>query len=712
MFGWNCKNNGLGRHTHSNATSRQSERTIHVMFETLEPRELFSTTTVSGYTPAQIRHAYGFDQVSFDNGSVTADGTGQTIAIVDAFNDPNIASDVQVFDSQFSLPSLNLSVVNQTGGSKLPTTDAGWATEISLDVEWAHAIAPGAKILLVEANSDSVSDLMAAVNYARGAAGVSVVSMSWGGSEFFSWNGGESSSQTNYDPYFTTPSGHQGVTFIAAAGDSGAFSGVQWPSSSPNVISVGGTTLTLDSNGNYVSESSWSGTSGGYSQVESEPSYQENVQTTGVRTTPDVSYNADPNTGFAVYDSLAYQGSSGWQVYGGTSAGAPQWAALVAIADQGRTLAGEGTLDGASQTLPMIYALYNSSSTDSAAFNDVVDTTSPGRWHWRWGGYGQGNQATTGYDLSTGLGTPKAAGLVAALVANSSVDSTGGSTSSGGSGSSGSGGSGSSSGGGSTSSGGSTSPGSGSTTTQTMAPSPFDAMFIQYSSSPTIAGDSGSVRVMLNNTSDARYTGPVQIDLFASTDGTLSSDDTLIGTVTLNRVSLASGASRTVKVNYTLPADMSGGNYSLIASAAASADANTADAIVTTPTAINVAAANSDLAATFAASQGVAVTPGQKREVAIKVTNLGNVTAIGTVALNLYASNGTTLNAASQQLLASVPARKIKLKPGKSITLFVAFTAPAQAAGTYNLIASINPSTQLVDSNATNNLAVIGTRAA
>jgi subtilase family serine protease len=670
------------------------------MFETLEPRELFSTTTtVSGYTPAEIRNAYGFDQVSFDNGSVAADGTGQTIAIVDAFNDPNIFSDVQVFDSQFNLRSANLSVVNQTGGSKLPTTDAGWATEISLDVEWAHAIAPGAKILLVEANSSSVSDLMASVNYARDASGVSVVSMSWGGSEFFSWNGGESSSQTNYDPDFTTPSGHQGVTFVAAAGDSGSFSGVQWPSSSPNVISVGGTTLTLDANGNYVSESSWSGTSGGYSQVESEPSYQENVQTTGVRTTPDVAYNADPNTGFAVYDSLAYQGSSGWQVFGGTSAGAPQWAALIAIADQGRVLAGEGTLDGASQTLPMLYAAYNSSSTYSAEFNDVVDTTSPGRWHWRFGGFGQGNQATTGFDLATGLGTPKAAGLITALVANASVVSTGGSSSSGGSTSSGSGGS--------------TSSGSGgTTTTTTLAASPFDVMFTQYSSSPTVAGDSGSVRLVLNNTSNSKYTGSVQIDLYASTDGTLSSDDTLIGTVTLSKVSLAPGGSRAVKVGYTLPADMSGGNYSLIASAAATADANTANATVTTPTAINIAAQNLDLAAAFAASQAVAVTPGQRRGVAITITNLGNVTAIGNIALNLYASNGTTLNAATQQLLASVPARKIKLKPGKSITLFVAFTAPQQAAGTYNLIASISPSTQLVDSNGTNNVAVIGTRAA
>src|ERR1700760_1775468 len=173
-------------------------------FEPLESRELLSGSAVSGYTPAQIRHAYLFDQITLPGGA-TANGQGQTIAIVDAFNDPNIAADLNVFDSQFGLQAANLQIVNQTGGSTLPATDTGWAGEISLDVEWAHAIAPGAKILLVEANSDSLSDLVAGVDYARHASGVSVVSMSWGGSEFFSWYGGESESEVNYDPYFTTP---------------------------------------------------------------------------------------------------------------------------------------------------------------------------------------------------------------------------------------------------------------------------------------------------------------------------------------------------------------------------------------------------------------------------------------------------------------------------------------------------------------------------
>lgn len=672
------------------------------MIEALEARELLSasattSSTIQGYTPAEIRQAYGFNNISLNNGAVTADGQGQTIAIVDAFNDPNIAADVKVFDTRFNLPSLSLKVVNETGGSSLPTTDAGWATEISLDVEWAHAIAPGANILLVEASSDSLTDLLGAVNYARNASGVSVVSMSWGGSEFFSWNGGESASETNFDSYFTTPSGHQGVTFVAAAGDSGSQNGVEWPSASPNVLSVGGTSLTLDSSGNYVSESSWSGTSGGYSVVEPEPSYQDGVQSTGARSAPDVSYDGDPNTGFAVYDSLAYQGSSGWQEYGGTSAGSPQWAALIAIADQGRTLAGEGTLDGASQTLPLLYSVYSNSADYSATFNDIVDTTSHNPFHWRFGGFGQGNSATTGFDTATGLGTPKAAGVVSLLVGTSSTSTSGGTSSSGGTTSSG----GASSSGGTTSTGGST--------TQTLAASPFDVVFTKLPTDDSVAGDSGSVRLLLSNISNTKYAGSVTIDLYASTDGVLSAGDTLVGTLTLSRLSLESGADKSVKVNFAYPAGLAGGSYHLIASAAT--DANTANATAATPTTVNVVAQSVDLAATFVTSQPISVTAGQEKSVAIKITNLGNVTAVGMLGVDLYAAPGTTLDQFSQ-LLATVAARRINLKAGRSITIRVAFTAPNAIGGTYNLLAAITASTQLADANSANNIAVIATQPA
>src|SRR5207237_1022841 len=153
------------------------------------------------------------------------DGSGQTIAIVDAYNDPNIWADLQVFDKAMGIADpLSFKQLSQTGGSTSGiATDAGRAGEIALDVEWAHAIAPKAKIVLVEAKTANFNDLMAAVNYARNAAGVSVVSLSWGGSEFYG--------QTQYDSLFTTPAGHQGVTFVASAGDSGSWWGPQWPAS-------------------------------------------------------------------------------------------------------------------------------------------------------------------------------------------------------------------------------------------------------------------------------------------------------------------------------------------------------------------------------------------------------------------------------------------------------------------------------------------------
>ena len=306
-------------------------------------------------------------------------GAGQTIAIVDAYDDPNVASDLHKFDVQFGLSDPRFTKVSQTGSAAYPSANQGWASEIALDVEWAHAIAPGANILLVEARSASMGDLLTAVNYARNYAGASVVSMSWGG--------GESRSETSYDSYFTTPAGHAGVTFVASSGDDGA--GVSYPAISPNVLSVGGTLLTLKS-GNYSSETAWSGSGGGVSRYETEPSWQRGVQSYGTRTNPDVAFDANPSTGVAVYDSY---GSGGWAVYGGTSIGAPQWAGLIAIVDQGRsTPLRNATSD--------IYSIAKASPGD---FHDVTSGSN-------------GYRATAGYDLVTGLGSPVANKLVADLI--------------------------------------------------------------------------------------------------------------------------------------------------------------------------------------------------------------------------------------------------------------------------------------------------------
>ena len=288
------------------------------------------------------------------------------------------------------------------GGS---TTDPGWALETSLDVEWAHALAPGANILLVEAASGSLSDLFSAVSTASQQPGVSVVSMSWGTNEFW----GESS----FDSLFTTPAGHTGVTYVAASGDSGAWSGPMYPSVSPNVLAVGGTSLTLNSNGGYGSESGWSGSTGGFSGLdsywwsyESQPSYQNAALQAaglsyGVRTTPDVSFNADPNSGVAVYDSVSYSGQSGWFQVGGTSAAAPAWAGLIAITDQGLATGGKGPLSG-TQAQTQLYGL------PSSDFHDITS------------GF-NGYSATTGYDLVTGLGSPKANAVIAGLLSANGV---------------------------------------------------------------------------------------------------------------------------------------------------------------------------------------------------------------------------------------------------------------------------------------------------
>jgi subtilase family serine protease len=340
-------------------------------------------------SPAQVRHAYGFDQISF-NGT-PGDGSGTTIAIVDAYDDPTIAGDLHQFDLQFGLPDPTFSKVNQNGGSSMPAADSGWAQEISLDVEWAHAMAPKANILFVEASDSSDANLFGAVDYAARQPGVVAVSMSWGGGEF--------SSEASYDAHFLTPSGHAGVAFIASSGDSGA--PVSYPAASPNVLSVGGTTLNLGSGSSYLSESGWSGSGGGGSAYEAQPAYQKGVvtQSSTRRTNPDVSYDADPSTGFAVYDS--YGSTAPWEQIGGTSAGAPQWAALVAIADQGRALQGLGSLDSSTQLLPMLYAL------PAGDFHDVTGGTSTGNPYYT---------AGAGYDLVTGRGSPLANLVVSGLV--------------------------------------------------------------------------------------------------------------------------------------------------------------------------------------------------------------------------------------------------------------------------------------------------------
>ncbi|HEV8067331.1 MAG TPA: putative Ig domain-containing protein [Planctomycetaceae bacterium] len=346
---------------------------------------------IAGISPSQMLTAYGVNLISF--GSVPGTGAGQTIAIVDAFNDPNIVADTNSFSQTFGLPQFNISggptlqVLNENGGTSLPANDTGdnWALEESLDVEWAHAIAPKANIILFEASSAGPIDLYTAAKTAAGTPRVSVVSMSWGAAEF--------SYEASYDSYFTTPVGHAGVTFLASAGDSAA--PAEYPAFSPNVVAVGGTTLTLNAINSYASESAWARGGGGISQFESQPAYQNekvNGTSSSFRTAPDVAMDAGSTV--AVLDSY----NSGWTTAGGTSLASSMWTGLIAIADQGLAINGVVPLDGASQTLP---TLYNLPSPD---FHDITTGNN-------------GSAATPGYDLATGLGTPIANLIVPDIVA-------------------------------------------------------------------------------------------------------------------------------------------------------------------------------------------------------------------------------------------------------------------------------------------------------
>ncbi len=393
-------------------------RSLRPRLDPLEDRCL-----LSGYTPAQLTHAYGLDAITFRSSSgaiVPGDGSGETIALIEADHDPTLASDLQVFDQANGLPDPQLTVVNQAGSR----TNATWASEESLDVEWAHASAAGARILVVEARSQGLTDLLNAVDTARNTPGVVAISMSWGFNEM--------SLEASYDIHFTTPAGHEGITFIASSGDNGAKAGAEYPAASPNVLAVGGTTLKLNGRGDYVSETVWNGSGRGDSRYEAEPRYQESVQSTGRRNTPDVGFDGNPKTGVEVYETPLRGGPGTWQKVGGTSLGTPAWAAIIAIVNQGRALAGAASLDGPTQTLPALYRLPASDfhpvsapppaagSSSGGGFNPFGWLTLGGTLLRRQAGktHTAGSGSATGTNLTMGLGSPNGPALIADLVAS------------------------------------------------------------------------------------------------------------------------------------------------------------------------------------------------------------------------------------------------------------------------------------------------------
>ncbi len=317
-----------------------------------------------GVNPVKIKSAY----------NLASSGGSGVVAIIDAFGDSRIETDLGVFTKQFGLRSCttkNGCFEKHQMTSRLATSP-DWAIETALDVEWAHAIAPNAKILLVQARSNGGTDLLNAIDYARGRSDVKAISMSWGGDEF--------SSEGIFESHFTSSFG---ATFFASSGDNGH--GTSWPAVSANVVGVGGTSLHFDSLGNLTSETAWSGSGGGVSSYISEPSYQSDfgvASAGGKRAVPDVSYDADPSSGFPVYDSVSYFGSRGWFVVGGTSAGAPQWAALRAISDN-------------------VVASHLYTDAKNQPGNFIKDITSGNN-----GSCGSLCTAAGGYDFITGLGSP------------------------------------------------------------------------------------------------------------------------------------------------------------------------------------------------------------------------------------------------------------------------------------------------------------------
>lgn len=294
-------NRNLSRLLSPEASERKKrrERRILLQLEELETRALLSASAVTsgvqplaavtpqqlpgrvpGYTPQQIQQAYGVSSLL----SGGTNGAGKTIAIVDASYDPTITADVATFDKQFGLQAFNvtggptLSVVTSNGTAVTSKNgpslgfDSGWALETALDVEWAHSMAPGANIVLVEVPVDAddtqqLNDLVAGVKYAATVG--NVVSMSWGLSEF--------KDESSLDKVFQTAGNH--VTFVAASGDSSAFFGPIWPATSPYVLAVGGTSLQTTTSGNqttYKGESGWFGSGGGFAAFEGEPNFQAN----------------------------------------------------------------------------------------------------------------------------------------------------------------------------------------------------------------------------------------------------------------------------------------------------------------------------------------------------------------------------------------------------------------------------------------------------
>jgi subtilase family serine protease len=373
------------------------------------------TNTLPCYGPAQIRRAYNIPS--------NLTGAGKTIVIIDAFGNPDIASDLALFDSTFDLPPANLNIICITG--TCPTFDPNnadqqnWAGEIALDTQWSHADAPGATIDLVISRSDQDSDILAAQQYVVNHNLGDVLSQSFGEGE------------TCMDPSIFAAqhrvfvkAAAEHMTVFASAGDSGSaqpdcnndggyFLSASTPASDPLVTGVGGTHLNADfTTGQYQSESVWndSGTAvdigaggGGFSTKYPRPSYQAIGNRNAARGVPDVAFNADIFGGVLGVCSACGFGPGAFFIFAGTSSGSPQWSAITALADQaagGRL----GFLNPVLYVIGVTPTIYNFAFHDITTGNNAWDVTGV-----------PGYSASRGWDPATGLGSPNAAHLISLL---------------------------------------------------------------------------------------------------------------------------------------------------------------------------------------------------------------------------------------------------------------------------------------------------------
>jgi hypothetical protein len=375
----------LGKHRHARvcAAARPGRASCNAIVDRDVSGGVTAGSLPAGYGPSDLQSAYRLP--------ASAAGSGQAVAVVDAFDLPSAESDLAAYRSKFGLPACTSASgcfrkVNQRGGSSLPAANSSWGQEIDLDLDMVSAACPNCSILLVESDDDNNSNMGAAVATAAGL-GVAAISNSYGGPE-------TSDEGTSDSRYYN----HPGIAVTASAGDSGY--GVQYPASSPYVTAVGGTSLTEDSTSRGFSETAWNGTGSGCSAYEPKPSWQHDGGC-GNRTVADVSADSDPATGVAVYDSTPINGQSGWLVFGGTSAAAPLVASAYVLA--GRPVTGSYPVAGAYSSSA---SLFDVTSGSNGSCRPTYLCT-----------------ATSGYDGPTGLGTPN--GVAAFTPASASTTAPG-----------------------------------------------------------------------------------------------------------------------------------------------------------------------------------------------------------------------------------------------------------------------------------------------